>query len=626
MSKQENYRVADFIADFIADIGVQHVFLLPGGGAMHLNDGLAKCPRLKAVACLHEQAAAIAAEAYARINENIGVAMVTTGPGATNAITAVAGAWIESVPLMLISGQVKRADMLRSSPLRQKGVQEVDIVRMVEGVTKFAVTVERPEDIRYVMEQAYYLAREGRAGPVWIDVPLDVQATPIDPNKLRTFVAPVAITNPESDTVLQHQADEVLKLLKQADRPLIFAGHGVRLAGAASLFKEVVEKLGVPIVTTWNAMDLLPYSHDLCVGRAGVVALRAPNFAVQNCDLLISIGSRLDNIITAYNPSGFARAAKKVIVDIDQHEIDKLDMDIALPIVADAHDFLQMLATSITNTESFGSAKWREKCLSWKQRYPVNDGKAFDTTGAISHYHFSDAISEVIPPNTLVSTGSSGLAVEVFYTVFRNKPEQRIFLTSGLGSMGYGLPAAIGACFANECKPMVAVESDGSLQLNIQELATVSAFDLPICMVVMNNGGYCSIRSTQRNYFNGRYVGTGPEAGLFLPDLEKIATTYNLPFLRITNADKLEVSLQQAMELPRPCLIDVQLVENEGLAPKASAMPQADGSMVSMPLEDMAPLLSLKTLQQEMIIPLTSASFAARESNYVSSISPDLVT
>ena len=356
MSHQENYRVADYIANFIADIGVQRVSCCQEAW-MHLNDGLAKCGRLKIVACLHEQAAAISAEAYARINENIGVAMVTTGPGATNAITAVAGAWIESVPLMLISGQVKRADMLGDSPLRQKGVQEVDIVRMVEGITKFAVTVKQPEDIRYVMEQAYYLAREGRAGPVWIDVPLDVQATPIDPSKLCSFVAPKL----DSNTALQQQVDDVLTLLKQAERPLILAGHGVRLAGAASQFQQIVEALGVPVVTTWNAMDLLPYEHPLCIGRSGVVALRAPNFAVQNCDLLISLGSRLDNIITAYNPRGFARAAKKVVIDIDRHEIDKLDMEITLPITADAREFLQMLEKRHTSGELFGLSKWREK-------------------------------------------------------------------------------------------------------------------------------------------------------------------------------------------------------------------------------------------------------------------------
>ena len=610
MKEKEPYRVADFVADFIADIGVQHVFLIPGGGAMHLNDGLAKCKRITPVACLHEQAAAISAEAYARVNENIGVAMVTTGPGATNAITAVAGAWIESVPLMVISGQVKRADMLRDKLLRQKGVQEVNIISMVESVTKLAMTVEQPEDIRYIMEKAYYLAREGRAGPVWIDVPLDVQATSIQPSALRSFKAPE--NKQAKNGNLAEQVKQVIAMLTSAKRPLIFAGHGIRLSGAAAQFKQVVEALGVPVVTTWNAMDLIPFHHDLCVGKPGVVALRAPNFAVQNCDLLISIGSRLDNILTAYNPRGFAREAKKIVVDVDINEINKLDMDITLAIEADAKYFLEQLALSIVNVELAAPKQWQAQCLSWKQRYPVNDGKPFDTKGTISHYHFADVISDVTPENTLVTTGSSGLALEIFYTVFRNKSHQRVFLTSGLGAMGYGLPAAIGACFAKDSQPMVAIESDGSLQLNIQELATIRAFDLPICMIIMNNGGYASIRSTQRNYFNGRFVGTGPEAGLMLPDLEKVAQTYNLPFLRISRAEKLAESLAHAMQMPRPCIIDVQLQENEGLMPKASAMPQADGSMVSMPLEDMTPLLSLETLKSEMIIPLTESSLVAK--------------
>ncbi len=610
MTEKEPYRVADFIADFIADIGVQHVFLIPGGGAMHLNDGLAKCKRITPVACLHEQAAAISAESYARVNENIGVAMVTTGPGATNAITAVAGAWIESVPMMVISGQVKRADMLRDKPLRQKGVQEVNILRMVESITKFAITVEQPEDIRYIMEKAYYLATEGRAGPVWIDVPLDVQANSIEVNTLRAFVAPE--DSNQKNSHLADQIKQVVALLSSATRPLIFAGQGIRLSGAAKQFAKVIETLGVPVVTSWNAMDLIPYDHHLCVGKPGVVALRAPNFAVQNCDLLISIGSRLDNILTAYNPRGFAREAKKVIVDVDINEINKLDMDITLAIEADASAFLEMLALYSAEAKLVAPSAWQSKCATWKQRYPVNDGKPFDTTGAISHYQFADVISDVIPESTHISTGSSGLALEVFYTVFRNKTHQRVFLTSGLGAMGYGLPAAIGACFANGKKPMVAIESDGSLQLNIQELATIRAFDLPICMIIMNNAGYASIRSTQRNYFNGRFVGTGPEAGLFLPDLEKVAHTYQLPFLRISSAEKLAESLTDAMQMPRPCIIDVQLQENENLMPKASAMPQADGTMVSMPLEDMTPLLTLDELKSEMIVSLTESSLKAK--------------
>ncbi|MDO8892034.1 MAG: thiamine pyrophosphate-binding protein [Sulfurimicrobium sp.] len=605
----ESYRVADFIADFVAGLGVKHVFLLPGGGAMYLVDAVGKHPDIEAVACLHEQAAAISAEAYARINENLGVAMVTTGPGATNAVTAVAGGWIESVPLMVISGQVKRADMLRDSPLRQKGVQEVDIVKIVKSITKYAVTVERPEDIRIEMERAAHYARKGRAGPVWIDVPLDVQGAPVEPASLPHWLGEAQDVASKG---FSGEIERLQSLLAEAKRPLLLAGHGVRLAGGASLFRELVEKLEIPVVTTWNALDLLPYEHPLLVGRPGVVALRAPNFAVQNCDLLISIGSRLDNIITAYNPRGFAREARKVVVDVDRHEIEKLDMDIALSLEADAKSFLAAWLDAKAPVCQDWSA-WKNRCADWKHRYPVNDGEPFPPSGPISHYQLMDALSDAIPENTTISTGSSGLAVEAFYTIFRNKPGQRVFLTSGLGAMGYGLPAAIGACFSGDCQPMVAIESDGSLQLNIQELATLRAFNLPICLIIMNNNGYASIRNTQRNYFNGRFVGTGPEAGLLLPDLEKVAATYDLPFLRIEDASDLKGMLHQALSQPWPLLVDVRLISNEALVPKVSALPQPDGSIKSMPLEDMTPLLPLETLRAEMDVELSALSLVARK-------------
>lgn len=606
----EPYRVADFIADFIADIGVQHVFLLPGGGAMHLIDAVGKCPRIEAVPCLHEQAASIAAEAYGRITENIGVAMVTTGPGATNAITAVAGAWIESVPMMIISGQVKRADMLKGAPLRQKGVQEVDIVSMVRGITKLACTVETPQAIRIVMEQAYFLALDGRAGPVWIDVPLDIQGAPIDKESLPRWQGSECL-KPKKAQPSAAEVEKISSLLAKAKRPLLLAGHGVRLAGAAKAFRRWVERLGIPVVSTWNALDLLPYEHPLYVGRPGVVALRAPNFAVQNCDLLISVGCRLDNIITAYNPSGFARGADKIVVDVDRNEIEKLAMAIEVPVVCDAKIFIDTMDQRDPPPHQDWSP-WRNRCESWKRKYAVNDGEPFPTDGDISHYQLMDALSNACPPDTLVSTGSSGLAIEAFYSVFRNKPGQRVFLTSGLGAMGYGLPAAIGACFANNRKPMIAVESDGSLQLNIQELATIKAFELPICLFILNNQGYASIRNTQRNYFSGRYVGTGPEAGLWLPNLEKVAATYEIPFLRISDSASLNVELANAMALPRPCLIDVQLIANEGLEPKVTAIPQPDGTIISMPMEDMSPLLPLQLLEEEMIVPLTPISMAAK--------------
>lgn len=609
MTQTGTYRVADYIAEFVAThMGVGHVFLLPGGGAMHLVDAAGKHPSLQTVACLHEQAAAISAEAYARVNENIGVAIVTTGPGATNAITPVAGAWIESVPMMVLSGQVKRADMLKGAPLRQKGVQEVDIISLVKPVTKYAVTVEQPEDIRKILEEAYFRAREGRAGPVWVDVPLDVQGAPIDPQALSGW------TTPASDGVArisEASLTQFHELLNAAKRPLVLAGHGVRLSGAADAFRLWVEKLGIPVVSTWNALDLLPDAHPLNIGHPGVVALRAPNFAVQNCDLLISLGSRLDNIITAYNSRGFARAAKKVVVDVDINEIDKLDMDIALKCVSDAGDFVRKLLDAPPTQHPDWSA-WKTTCSAWRQRYPVNDGAPFPSHGPISHYHLMDALSEAIPENTLISTGSSGLAIEAFYAVFRNKPGQRVFLTSGLGAMGYGLPCAIGACFANAQKPMVAIESDGSLQLNLQELSTWVAHRLPITLVILNNGGYASIRNTQRNYFAGRYVGTGPEAGLFLPDLGKLAATYGIPYERIENIEQLSDGLKEILPTNGPRILDVQLLSDESLTPKVAALPQADGGMLSMPLEDMSPLLPLDRLAAEMLIPLTENSRKAR--------------
>jgi acetolactate synthase-1/2/3 large subunit len=398
-------------------------------------------------------------------------------------------------------------------------------------------------------------------------------------------------------------------MLSEAKRPLILAGHGVRLAGAADAFRQLLGRLQVPAVLTWNALDLLPYDHPLNIGRPGVVAARAANFAVQNCDLLIAIGARLDMIVTAYNPKGFARAARKVVVDVDASELaDKAEMAIDQPLAMDAGDFIRSLLADATPGDT---TDWRARCASWKARYTQNEGRVFPDSGPIGHAHFVEALSDAAPADALIATGSSGLAVEFFYAGFRNKPGQRTFLTSGLGAMGYGLPAAIGACLGNERQPMLAVESDGSLQLNLQELATLAGLQLPICLFIMNNGGYASIRNTQRNYFSGRYVGSGPASGLTMPDLEKLAAVYGLPFMRIDDCASLVDALACAQQLPRPCLIDVQLVPDETLQPKCAAIPRADGSIVSMPLEDMSPLLPLDTLKAEMIVPLLPASLDA---------------
>lgn len=594
-------RVADYLMQRLVALGIADVFLLPGGGAMYLDDAIACEQGLKAIPCHHEQACGIAAEAYGRTNPaGFGVAVVTTGPGATNILTPVAGAWIESLPLMVISGQVKRPDALNGRPLRQTGVQEVDIVSMVKPVTKYAVTIQKPEDARRCFEEAVWHMRSGRPGPVWLDVPLDIQAAPVNPETMVGF-DPVPSQN--NLQLIDKQVAKVGDLLASAKRPLILAGHGVRIAGAADLLKQVAEKLGIPCVFTWNAADIMHWDHPLYVGRPGVVAARAPNFAVQNCDCLIAIGCRLDNIITAYNPKGFARHAKKVIVDIDKNELDRHELPIDVAINADAKTFLNAWEARATDSGSSWH-EWCEKCVDWKHRYTPLEGKVFNKAGRMSHFQFVEELSEAIPENRLVVTGSSGLAVEVFYTAFRNKKGQRMFLTSGLGSMGYGVPAAIGACVGAGRQPTACVESDGSLMLNLQELVTLKQMNLPMTLVIMNNNGYASIRNTQRNYFSGRYIGSNPESGLLIPDFMALSRALGIKCTRVEDVKGMSASLFTD-ELH---IVEVMLEENEVLAPKVSALPQPDGSIISMPLEDMSPLLPRDVLRAEMLVPLDPAS------------------
>ena len=599
-------RVADYVFSFVAAQGVSTVFMVPGGGAMYLVDAAGMAPGLTVVPNHHEQASAIAAEAYARINGHLGVALVTTGPGATNAITAVAGAWIESVPMLMLSGQVKRADLKGDSGVRQRGPQEVDIVSLVSPITKYAVTVMDAADIRFHLERAVSLATTGRRGPVWLDIPLDIQASLVDPDTLRPYQP-----EPEAKPCLAAEIDRVVELINQAERPLILAGHGVRLAGAADAFGELYERLQIPVATTWNAMDLIPAAHPLSVGKPGSVALRPPNFAVQNSDLLITIGARLDNIVTAFNPARFGRDAKKVVVDVDAAELRKLTHPIDVKIEADAQDFVHALLASCNRVAPRDRGPWLGRCAEWKSRYPVNDGAPFGTSGTISHYHLMQVLADEIAEDTLVVTGSSGLGVEAFYTVFQNKPGQRVFLTSGLGSMGYGVPAMIGAGIANGRKPFVGVEGDGSLQMNLQELATLRAQNLPVRLFIINNGGYASIRNTQRTYFDGRYIGVGAESGLFLPDTVAIAEAMGISASRVGDAADLRAAVRRTLATPGPVILEVEVQNAESLWPKVSAMPQANGSMLSMPLEDMSPLLPREELRRQMLVPLAAESEAA---------------
>jgi acetolactate synthase-1/2/3 large subunit len=599
-------KLSDYVMNFVAEAGVEHVFMLSGGGAMHLDDALGRCKPLKYVCCLHEQACAIAAEAYAKITRNLGVALVTTGPGGTNAVTGVAGAWLDSTPCLFISGQVKRPDLKGASGLRQLGVQEVDIVEIVNSITKYAVVVTDPASIRYHMEKAVYLARRGRPGPVWIDIPLDVQAATIDETSLPGF-------SPEGEglarqagdiELLKGQIGQVARLLERVERPVILAGSGIRLARAEEQFLQLVDRIGAPVlVATSLGIDLVPDDHPLFFGRPGPIAPRYANFTLQNCDLLIAIGARLDMAMTAYAHDRLARGARKVMVDIDPAEIAKMKTTIHVPIVADAGDFIRGLGAAWENMpERSVWAPWVDRCRDWKKRYPVVLDEHRCVEGAVSTYWFSQVLCEEMKEDDVVATGSSGNAVELFHLVCKAKAGQRHVHTRGLGAMGFGIPAAIGACLASGGRRTICVDGDGGFQLNIQELATVARLGLPIKFFVINNDGYASIRISQAGYFNGRLCGADRTSGVTLPDLLNVSQAYGIPARRISSSDGLRQQIRDVLETSGPTICDVIVPPDEVRAPRIVSVQRPDGSMASKPLEDLWPFLDRDEFRANMIV------------------------
>jgi acetolactate synthase-1/2/3 large subunit len=479
---------------------------------------------------------------------------------------------------------------------------------MVRPITKYAVTVMAQESIRYELEKAVYYAKTGRKGPVWVDIPLDIQAATVDIDSLASFRVPAS----NHLGIEDDQINQIVSMLKNAEQPLILAGHGIRLAGAAQDFQKLYEQLGVPVVTTWNAMDLIPATHELSVGKPGTVALRAPNFAVQNCDLLIAIGARLDNVVTAFNPAKFAKNAKRIVIDIDEAELAKFKFPLDLKVRSDAKVFVNRLADAAKNINKKTYSTWVNKCISWREKYIVNDGIAFPKSGEISHFHLVHELSCALPEGALIVTGSSGLGIESFYTAFANKEGQRVFLTSGLGAMGYGMPAMIGASQVNKGRIVIGVESDGSFQMNLQELLTIKALNINLKIFIINNNGYASIRSTQRNYFDSRYVGTGPEAKLFMPDIVSIAKSIGIKAISVDKVENLSEAITECLQEKGTIICDVKVINNESLWPKSAAIPQADGSMLSMPIEDMSPLLPIEQMEEIMGGKLEARSYIAR--------------
>lgn len=590
-------KLSDYVMNFLVDKGVTQVFMLPGGGAMHLDDSLGRCKELKYTCFLHEQALSIAVEAYGQHTNLPGVGLVTSGPGSTNSITGVAAAYIDSTPGFFLSGQAKRPDLMKGTGVRQMGSQEVDIVSMVSCITKYAVTILEPSEIKYHLEKAWHLASTCRKGPVWIDIPLDVQGTMIDETQLQGF-----IPEPEEkeNDDLQNSVTEIIELLNKAERPLILAGNGVKLADAQDTLVKFIETNNIPILLTWKAIDYLDYDHPLNFGSPGIMGCRTANFMVQNCDLLVIIGSRLEPSVTAFNHAGFGVNAKKVMVDIDVSEINKI-AHVDIPIQADAGFFLKELYARQAEITIQKRDEWLSYCHDLKKRYPVLLDEYSNNKDDVNLYVFTNELFRQLATDDVIVPESSGAAGEVTYQAMRVKKGQLIKNAAGLGSMGFGLPYSIGACLANDKRRTVLINGDGAFQMNIQELETVARLKLPIKMFIFDNDGYGSIMNTQRNMFDGHYVGSEPGSGLTLPNVCALAQAYGIRHEQADNQEELPEVIARTLKGDDAVICRVKVIQNHVTIPKVQAMKLPDGGMVSKPLEDMWPYLSPEEIAQNMI-------------------------
>jgi acetolactate synthase-1/2/3 large subunit len=602
-------RLADYVADFFVQRGVTDCFSVVGGGAMHLNDALGHHGGLRVTYNHHEQACAMAAEAYARLENRIAAVCVTTGPGGTNALTGVVGGWLDSIPMFIISGQVRYDTTARfaraeaGAILRAMGDQEYDIVKSVEPMTQYAVMIEDPKMIRYVLEKAWHLATTGRPGPVWIDIPVNYQGMTIETEELFGY------DPAEDDANLPPQVSDdviaaVIKKLKEAKRPVFHAGYGIRLSGGYDAFRSVLEKLNIPVVTYWNAVDLIEDEHPLYTGRAGNMGDRPGNWAIQNADLILAVGTRISIRQVGYNWKTWARAAEVIMVDIDQDELKKPTLHVDMPIWADAKDFLTKLDQAAGEKVCHGE-EWIQICQGWKKNYPVVLPHQWEENGETANvYAFVRYLSSRLPENSLTAV-SNGACCVVGNQAYVIQKGSRMANNSAIASMGYGLPAAIGTCIGGGRRDTICLEGDGSIMMNLQELQTILTNQLPIKIFLINNSGYHSIRITQTNLFNSHYVGIGSESGdLTFPDFRKIAEAFGYRYYGAHSNGEMKIVVEEVLKLEGPVFAEIFTDTNQVWEPKSSTKRLADGTLVSPPLEDLAPFLPREELEKIMVIPL----------------------
>lgn len=591
-------KVAELIADFLVKKGVKHVFTVTGGGAMHLNDALGHKEGLISIYNHHEQACSTAAEGYARATGKIAAVCVTSGPGGTNAITGVLGGYQDSIPMFVVSGQVKRVTTIHATdvPLRQLGDQEFDIVSCVKGMTKYAEIMLEPDDILYHLEKAWFLANNGRKGPVWLDVPIDVQAAKVEETKLRHFEGSdeeATLIKAENPVYDEKVTKQIIDKIKSAKRPVVFAGTAINIADAKAEFRDCIESLQIPVLTAWNAHDILEDEHPLYAGRPGTVGNRGGNFNIQNADLVLVLGSRLNIRLISYNYENFAKDAYKIIVDIDANELKKPTITPDLPVHADVKDVMKSIAAYIKSNgkDCVGDHKdWTEYCVGLNKKYPTAKPEFF-TAKPLNPYAFIDKLfRNHLEAGEIVACGN-GSACVITHQASVIKKNQRVFTNSGTAQMGYGFPAALGVAVANGGKRVICIDGDGSFQMNIQELQTIVHNKLNVKTVILNNNGYHSIRQTQKNNFNPPMVGVSSDNGISFPDLSKLIPAYGMKYLKVDDIDTMDDAVKEFLEFDGPAVLEAIVDPEQNFEPKLSSKQLPDGTMVSPTLDDMFPFL-----------------------------------
>lgn len=583
-------KVAEYMANFFVENGVEHCFLITGGGAMHLDDAFTHKEGLKCIFNHHEQACAIAAEGYMRYSGRLPLVCVTSGPGGTNALTGVLGAWLDSIPMFVVSGQVKRITTIHATEakVRQIGDQEFNITDCVAPMTKYAKFVDDANEIAYHLEKALYLCKNGRGGPVWLDIPLDIQAAIVDTDKLVHFKK-----EEETEKVIYDKKNtaRIIEQIKKAKRPVILAGTGIRLAGARDEFIKLVDKLGIPVVTAWNAHDVIWDEHPLYAGRPGTIGTRGGNFVVQNCDLLISFGCRLNIRQISYNYDDFAKDAYKIIIDIDGEELKKHTVHPDLPIHADVRDVILDLLENEYGNYDERHKKWVAWCKKTDMKYPAVLPEYYAKRSPVNPYVFMRKLFENLDEDETIVTGN-GSACVISFQAGIMKRGTRLFTNSGCATMGYGVPSALGVSFAKHGKRVICLDGDGSIQMNLQELQTIVYNKANIKIFVLNNDGYHSMRQTQSNLFKGALAGVNKENGVSFPDMEKISYAYGIPYRRISHVDAIDETVRQVIGLQGPAICEVMLDKEQFFAPKLSSKVLPDGKIVSPAIDDLSPFLS----------------------------------